>query len=139
MEQHTGPQHAIVFFDGVCNLCARSVQFIIRQDPNGYFQFASLQSEMGQRAQSAIKQQTGKAPDSVVLLQEGRYFTGSDAALRIARHLKGGWKLLSYLKVIPSFLREPVYRLVANNRYRLFGKKESCWLPTPALKERFLD
>lgn len=130
---------AIVFFDGLCNLCEHSVQFIIRHDKEGYFHFASLQSAAGQQALAAIKNETGKAPDSVVLLEHGRYSAGSEAAVRIARHLNGGWKLLSVFRFVPAFLREPVYRLLANNRYRLFGKKQSCWLPTPALKQRFLD
>lgn len=129
---------AVVFFDGVCNLCARSVQFIIRHDPVAYFCFASLQSAAGQEAVAAIASQRGKAPDAVVLLRQGRYYTGSDAAVRIARHLSGGWRLLSLLRFVPRLVREPVYRFIARHRYRWFGKKQSCWLPSPALKNRFL-
>lgn len=129
---------ALVIFDGRCLLCERSVQFIIRHDPKAYFRFASLQSEAGQKALAAIAQQTGKTPDAVVLLQEGKYYTGSDAAVRIARHLNGGWKLLSLFRFLPRLIREAGYNLLARNRYRWFGKKETCWMPEPHLNKRFL-
>lgn len=138
MKEKAPQKNAIVFFDGVCNLCARSVQFIIRHDATAYFHFASLQSEMGKQARAAVRHEKGKFPDSVVLLQDGVYYTGSDAALRIAGHLNGAWRLLSALRVIPRLIREPFYRVIANNRYRWFGKQESCWLPTPELKSRFV-
>lgn len=129
--------HPIVLFDGVCNLCNGSVQFILKRDPRGRFRFASLQSEAGRR----LMTEHGLDPDalsSVVVIEDGRAWQESSAALRIARHLPGGWKLLRIFAVIPRPLRDAVYRLIARNRYRWFGKTETCWLPTPELKERFL-
>lgn len=129
--------HPIVLFDGVCNLCSGSVQFILRRDPAGTFRFASLQSDL---AQSLL---TGrgldpKALDSVVVVEGDRLYRESDAALRIARDLKGAWKALSVFRVVPRPVRDWAYRLIARNRYRWFGKSETCWLPTPELRGRFL-
>lgn len=129
--------HPVVLFDGVCNLCSGSVQFILKRDPQGLFRFASLQSDAGRR----LMTEHGLDPDalsSVVLLEDGRAWQESSAALRIARRLPGGWKLLRLFSVIPRPLRDAVYRWIARNRYRWFGKTEACWLPTPELKGRFL-
>ncbi|HSG38082.1 MAG TPA: thiol-disulfide oxidoreductase DCC family protein [Thermoanaerobaculia bacterium] len=129
--------HPIVLFDGVCNLCSGSVQFILQRDPAGKFRFASLQSDHGQR----LLTERGidpKALDSVVVIDGGRLYRESDAALRIARDLKGAWKVLTVFRVIPRPLRDWAYRLIARNRYRWFGKAETCWLPTPELRGRFL-
>ncbi|MBK0404788.1 thiol-disulfide oxidoreductase DCC family protein [Adhaeribacter sp. BT258] len=131
-------QHAIIFFDGVCNLCNGFVQFVIERDPEGYFQFASLQSEA---AQPYLKkfQLDENALSSVVLVENGKCYTQSSAALRILKKLSGGWPLLFAGILIPRFLRDGLYNFIARNRYRWFGKQESCWLPTPALKQRFLS
>jgi predicted DCC family thiol-disulfide oxidoreductase YuxK len=129
--------HPIVLFDGVCNLCNGSVQFILKRDPQARFRFASLQSEAG----GSLMRHHGLDPEalsSVVVIDDGRVWRESSAALRIARHLPGGWKLLRILTVIPRPLRDGVYRLIARNRYRWFGKTETCWLPTPELRGRFL-
>lgn len=130
------PQQPIVLFDGVCNLCASSVQWIIRHDDAAVFRFASLQGAVG----STLRQEYNipADTDSVVLIEDGKYWVMSDAALRIARHCKG-WRWLFALRFVPSFLRNGVYRFIAANRYRWFGKKSECWLPTPELKARFLD
>ncbi|MFM7709349.1 MAG: thiol-disulfide oxidoreductase DCC family protein [Ferruginibacter sp.] len=131
---HTGP---IVLFDGVCNLCNHSVQFIIKRDPDARFRFAALQSPVGE----ALCQQYGIDPtktDSVILIQNKKAQTHSSAALRIARQLRGPVKILYLLIIIPYFLRDLVYNLIARNRYRWYGKKESCMIPTPDLKSRFL-
>ncbi len=129
--------HPLVLFDGVCNLCNRSVQFIIERDPDARFRFASLQSPLGEklRAKLGIDPQ---AVDSVILVEGDRWSKESDAALRIARELRGAWKALALLRVIPRPLRDAGYRLIARNRYRWFGRQETCWLPTPELRERFL-
>lgn len=129
--------HPVVLFDGVCNLCNGSVQFILKRDPQGRFRFASLQSEPGRR----LMTEHGLDPDalsSVVVVEEGRVWKESSAALRIARHLPGAWKLLGIFTLVPRPLRDAAYRLIARNRYRWFGKMETCWLPTPELKGRFL-
>lgn len=129
--------HPIVLFDGVCNLCNGSVQFILRRDPAGKFRFASLQSDLGQR----LLTERGLDPealDSVVVVDGDRFYRESDAALRIARDLKGAWKALTVFRLIPRPLRDWLYRLIARNRYSWFGKAETCWLPTPELRGRFL-
>lgn len=129
--------HPIVLFDGVCNLCSGSVQFILKRDPEGRFRFASLQSEAG-RSLMTEHELDPDALSSVVVIEDGRAYQESSAALRIARHLPGAWKLLRVFVVIPRPIRDAVYRLIARNRYRWFGKTEACWLPTPELRARFL-
>jgi len=129
--------HPILLFDGVCNLCSGSVQLIIRRDPEARFRFASLQSEVGQRYLEEL-QVDRDAVDSVILVEGGRWYKESDAALRIARLLGGPWKAMGILRLLPRPLRDRLYRFIARHRYRWFGKRESCWLPTPELRERFL-
>lgn len=132
------PRHPTILFDGVCNLCNGSVQFILKRDPESRFRFASLQSEAGRR----LVAENGLDPDvlsSVILIEDGKVYRESTAALRIARHLSGAWKLLRVLVLIPRPIRDAAYRLIARNRYRWFGKSETCWLPTPELRARFLD
>lgn len=129
----------ILFFDGVCNLCNAAVQFVIRHDREGKVRFASLQSAAGAAARAAVLSQIGRVPDSLILFENGQYYTESDAALCLAAHLDGGWKALRHLRLFPRFLRNAVYRLVAANRYRVFGKKDACMIPTPELRGRFLD
>ena len=129
---------AVVLFDGVCNLCSGAVQFIIKRDPSAYFKFASLQSAYGQQQLTRF----GLDPNSlhsVILIQGDTIYQRSDAALEIVRKLGAGWPLLFGFKILPRFLRDAVYNLIAGNRYRLFGKKDSCWIPTPELKSRFKD
>ena len=128
---------AVVLFDGVCNLCNGSVQFIVRHDPAGRFRFASLQSEAGQ----ALLRRHGLDPHdlfSVILVEGGRAYARSDAALRIARGLSGAWRAAGALRVVPRPLRDAVYGWVARNRYRWFGRREACMVPTPELRARFL-
>ena len=127
----------IVLFDGVCNLCNGSVQFLIKRDREALFRFASLQSETGQKLQADLGMDS-QALDSVILVEDGRWYKESDAALRIARNLPGAWQLLTAFRIIPRPLRDAAYRLIARNRYRWFGKTETCWLPTPELRGRFL-
>jgi predicted DCC family thiol-disulfide oxidoreductase YuxK len=129
--------HPIVLFDGICNLCSGSVQFILRRDPTGTFRFASLQSDLAQRLLTE-RGLDPKALDSVVVVDGDRFYRESDAALRIARDLKGAWKALTVFRLIPRPVRDWAYRLIARNRYSWFGKAETCWLPTPELKGRFL-
>jgi predicted DCC family thiol-disulfide oxidoreductase YuxK len=134
----TVTERPILFFDGYCNLCNRSIQFIIRHDKRERFFFASLQSVAGKQAIAAITRQKGQAPDSLVLYYKERYYTQSDAALRAAGLLGGAWPALSVFLIIAPFIRNGIYHLIARNRYRWFGKRNECMMPTPELKARFL-
>ncbi len=125
---------AIILFDGVCNLCNGAVTFIIDRDPNGYFAFAPLQSETGRELLEGAKTDL----ESIVLIENGERYSQSTAALRVARRLRNPWPLLYGFIVVPKALRDGVYDWIAANRYRWFGKIESCRLPTPELRERFL-
>lgn len=128
----------VVLFDGVCNFCNASVQFIIRHDPKGHFRFGTLQSEAGQ---AILKKQglDSLQPDSVVLYSGGKCYTRSGAALRIARKLSGAWPLAYYLFFpVPWFIRDLVYQLISKYRYRWFGRRESCMIPSPGIRARFL-
>jgi predicted DCC family thiol-disulfide oxidoreductase YuxK len=129
---------AIVLFDGVCNFCNGTVNFIIRRDRKDNFRFAPLQSEIGQKL---LRQYDLNAPgiDSVVLIENGRAFTHSTAALKIARQLGGAWQIFSIFQFVPRPARDFFYRLFARNRYRLFGKREVCMMPTWEIKARFLS
>jgi predicted DCC family thiol-disulfide oxidoreductase YuxK len=132
------PSEAIILFDGVCNLCSGSVQFVIKRDPDAWFKFASLQSDFGQQQlQKAGLDQ--KSFHSIILINGDKIYQRSDAALEIARKLKGAWPVLYGFKILPRFLRDAVYNLIGRNRYQLFGKKDACWIPTPELKSRFKD
>ena len=131
------PSHPVVLFDGVCNLCDASVNFLIDRDPGARLRFASLQSDAGSRllALHGIDRTT---TDSVVLVEDGRAWVESDAAARIARHLPWPWRAGAAFRFLPRLLRDGAYRLVARNRYRWFGTREACRLPTPELRARFL-
>lgn len=125
--------HAIVLFDGVCNLCNHSVRFVIERDPESYFRFASLQSDVAVELLSRYGRAPVSAPpDSIVLIENGRVFESSTAALRIARRLRGAWKFLYFFIVIPRPIRDAVYRWIARNRYRWFGTREDVCLVPPA-------
>lgn len=127
----------VLLFDGVCNLCQSSVQFVIARDPGGAVRFASLQSEVGR----GLLQAHGLAADhldSLVLIEGGKAWTHSDAALRLTRYLTGPWPLMRIFLATPRFVRDAVYGLIARNRYRLFGREDSCWLPSPDLDARFI-
>jgi len=129
---------AIVLFDGVCNLCHSSVNFVIERDARAYFRFASLQSEVGQ----TLMKTHGLASRelrSVVLIEDGKAYESSTAALRIAWRLTVGWRLLYLFILIPRPVRDAVYKWVAKHRYRWFGVSNTCLVPTPERRARFLD
>lgn len=129
----------IVLFDGVCNLCNRTIQHIIKRDKEDIFRFAALQSEIGKKLVSERNIDTSKV-DSIILIEPGvAYYVKSEAALKIGRHLKGYRTLSSVLNLIPSSLRNIVYDFVAKNRYSWYGKKDQCMVPTPELKAKFLE
>lgn len=127
----------IILFDGVCNLCNGAVQFTIQHDPNEKFLFASLQSETGQQI---LKQFGLPFTDfnSFLLVQDEKIFSKSTGALKVARQLKGAWKLLYIFIIVPRFIRDFVYRWIAKNRYKWFGQQQQCTVPTPQLQARFL-
>ena len=130
-------RHGIVLFDGVCNFCSGAVNFIIDHDPDGYFKFASLQSEAGQELLKRFKLPTDDF-DTMVLIENNTYFNKSTAALRIARHLKGPLSLGFAGIIVPRFLRDKGYEFIAKRRYQWFGKQDQCRMPTPAIRARFL-
>jgi predicted DCC family thiol-disulfide oxidoreductase YuxK len=130
-------KHPILLFDGVCNLCNASVQFVLKRDPEGRFRFASLQSEAAQELLAQFEHAPADL-STVVLIENGQLYTKSDAALRAARRLPGLWPLLYGFIILPRFLRNGVYDWIARNRYRWFGREEQCMLPRPEWKERFL-
>jgi predicted DCC family thiol-disulfide oxidoreductase YuxK len=128
----------VILFDGICNLCNNSVQFVIRRDRAKQFRFASLQSEYGKQF-LAIHQLPQTDYNSFILFENNTVFTRSTAALKVVRKLNGGWPVLYTLIVVPRFLRDFLYDLIARNRYRWFGKRETCWVPTLELKNLFFD
>jgi predicted DCC family thiol-disulfide oxidoreductase YuxK len=127
---------SIVLFDGVCNFCSDSVNFIIDHDRADRFKFAPLQSDIGRELRA--KYEVDETIDSIVVIEDGRAFTHSSAALRIAKGLGGLWSILYALVVVPRPVRDYFYRLFAKYRYRLFGKKDACMIPTPEVRARFL-
>lgn len=131
------PASAIVLFDGVCNLCQGAVGFLLPRDRWGRLRFASLQSDAGRRllAEHGLDRAT---PDSLVLVDNGRAWVKSAAALRIARHLGGAWRLTALFWIVPRPLRDWAYDVIARNRYRWFGRTEACLLPRPEWQGRFL-
>lgn len=125
-----------MLFDGTCNLCNGAVQFIIDHERAPTLKFASLQSEA---ASELLGAPLGPGdPETVMLVEDGRTYTHSTAALRVARHLRAPWRWLVVFVVVPRFVRDAVYRWIARHRYRWFGKSETCRVPTPELRARFL-
>jgi predicted DCC family thiol-disulfide oxidoreductase YuxK len=148
-------KHGLILFDGVCVLCSRTVHWIIRRDRAGYFRFAPLQSETAKqliRVHAAAGQdirndpqhirkdpKRNNVPDSIILLEGGRMYAESTAVLRIARRLDGPWKLAAALLIVPKAARDAAYRWVARNRYRWFGRRDRCMIPSPGIRDRFLS
>jgi predicted DCC family thiol-disulfide oxidoreductase YuxK len=129
---------AVVLFDGVCNFCNSTVNFIIDRDPAGYFNFAALQSEPAQHLLAGCGLPSGLL-DNIVLVEDGACYTRSTAALRILRHLRGPWVLLYVLLLVPRPIRDAGYDCFARNRYRWFGKRSECSIPSPEIRARFLE
>jgi predicted DCC family thiol-disulfide oxidoreductase YuxK len=138
----------VVLFDGVCNFCDASVNFVIEHDRDGYFKFAPLQSETGMKlaAEHGLDSKVSNAEpadgsipiDSVILIEDEKPYTHSTAALRIARRLGPPWSWLYVFIVIPKPIRDLAYNLFAKYRYKVFGKKDECMLPSPEVRARFL-
>lgn len=130
--------HPVILFDGVCNLCNTFVDFVIRRDPEGVYRFASLQSALGQeKTRNCQLMNTGA--DSVILVEHDQCYVRSTAVLRIIRKLRFPWPLGYMFIVVPEELRDWIYDMVAKNRYRWFGKRDTCRLPTAQEQARFLD
>ncbi|MFC5471992.1 thiol-disulfide oxidoreductase DCC family protein [Cohnella suwonensis] len=128
---------SIVLIDGVCHFCHGAAKFIIARDPKARFRFASLQSVTGESllGEGGL---SSTSMDTFVLIENGKFYTKSTAALRIARRLAGGWPLLYAGIVVPKFARDAIYGFVAKRRYKWFGREDSCMLPTPDVRGRFL-
>lgn len=129
---------SVILFDGVCNLCNGFVQFVIARDPGARFQFASLQSAAAARLLDN-RRTTTQLPDSIVLVEGDRITTESAAALRILGALGFPWSVAGVFVLVPRPVRDLVYRWVARNRYRWFGRRDVCMMPTADLQARFLD
>lgn len=129
----------VVFFDGVCNLCNWSVDFIIKRDTEGVFKFASLQSDVAKGLLDEHRSIVDNGMRTIVLLKNDRLYYRSDAVLEICRDLSNPWPLLSMFKVIPRFIRDAVYRIISKNRYRWFGQRNTCRVPTVEEQQRFLE
>ena len=128
----------VILFDGVCNLCNSSVQYVIRHDPKKIFRFASLQSPYAQKILADFHLPVNDF-NSFVLFENNTVYTRSTAALKVAKRLSGWIKILWVFLIVPKFIRDAVYNIIAKNRYKWFGKREACWVPTPELKSLFLD
>lgn len=131
-------QQPVILFDGVCNLCSNVVQFVIKKDTKDLFRFASLQSSFGEEVLQKFHLPPN-ALNSFILLQHGKVYTKSTGALMVAKQMHGLWPLLYCFIIVPKFIRNAVYNYIANHRYKWFGKKEECWLPTPKLQQKFIN
>ncbi|ASN04928.1 thiol-disulfide oxidoreductase DCC family protein [Virgibacillus necropolis] len=127
----------IVLFDGVCNFCDWSVQFIIKRDPKGHYKFASLQSNIGKMI--AREHHIPSDIDSFILVDNRKCYYKSTAALRVCKKLKGTWKMVYFFIIIPKPIRDFFYEVLAKNRYKWFGKKDSCMIPSPEMRNRFIQ
>jgi predicted DCC family thiol-disulfide oxidoreductase YuxK len=127
----------VILFDGICNLCNSSVQFVINHDPHGKFKFASIQSEAGQRLMK-LYNIPGSVNDSFILISDDNVYTKSTAALKVAKELKGVVNSLYGFILVPQFIRNAVYNIISRNRYKWFGKKDACMIPSKEINAKFL-
>ncbi len=132
----TNETAGIILFDGVCNYCNAMVNFVIKRDKKNRFLFAPLQSEKG--AELRKKYHIADSIDSFIYIEKGTASIYSTGALKVCRYLSGGWPLLYGLIIVPVFLRDGIYKWVARNRYKWFGKKETCMIPSPEVRQKFL-
>ena len=127
----------IILFDGICNFCNSAINFTIKRDKKKQIKFAPLQSEAGQKLLKEYRLPVNEF-ESFVLIENNKALTKSTAALAVCKHLKGAWPLCYGLIIIPSFIRNAVYDFIARNRYKWFGSKDACMIPTPDIRARFL-
>ncbi len=139
MKQELPKHKKIILFDGVCNLCNSSINYIIDHDKKDVFRFVALQSDLGKKIQTHL----GISPvnlDSIILyIPSKAYYVKSTAALKIAQNFKGAWKFSCIFYLIPTFIRDYIYNFIAKNRYKWYGKQDNCRVPTVELQEKFLD
>lgn len=136
MDKNAEPCDCLIVFDGVCNFCDSSVNFIIKRDRNRFFKFAAMQSAVGQRLLAAHDLSSDNI-DSFLLVKSGKVLFKSDAVAAVAKELDRPWNHLAVLRIVPRPMRDFLYSLIARNRYRWFGRREYCRAPTPELKDRF--
>lgn len=127
----------VILFDGVCNFCNSSVNFIIRHDKKDYFRFTPLQSEIGMKISEKYNLDSGNLK-SVILVDKGKIYTKTTAALRIAKQLSGAWPVLYVFIIIPAPIRDVVYNIIAKYRYKWWGERDACMIPTPEIRKKFL-
>lgn len=130
--------HSIILFDGVCNFCNSAVNFVIKRDKKNLIQFAPLQSETAHVLLIKYEMKTQEVK-SFIFIENGKAYMQSTAALKVCRHLSGAWPALYSLIIIPSFIRDGIYNWIAKNRYKWFGRKNECMIPTPELQAKFLN
>lgn len=130
-------QQPIILFDGICNFCNNSVIFILKRNIKTPIYFAALQSEVGQRLLTEYELPV-KEMESIVFIEQGKTYMQSTAALRICRYLRGLWPLCYGFIIVPKFIRDGIYNWIAKNRYKWFGIRQECMIPTPEMKTRFL-
>lgn len=131
-------QHSIILFDGVCNLCNAAVLFVIKRDKKNQFLFASLQSPEGKKILTEYNFPEDEI-HSFILVEKGKVYTRSTAALKVIKKLNGLWRFFYGFIIVPKFIRDGVYDIVAKKRYQWFGKKNECMIPTPRLRAKFLN
>lgn len=129
--------HPIILFDGICNLCNSAVSFVIKRDKKSLIQFASLQTDPAKKLLEQFNLPT-QSINTVILIEKGVMYTQSTAVLKICKYLNGLWPLFYGLIIVPTFIRDGIYQLIATNRYQWFGKREKCMVPSPELSARFL-
>ncbi len=129
---------SIILFDGVCNFCNSAVNFVIKRDKNNLIQFSPLQTEIAHELLARHKLPTENMK-SFIFIEEGKSYTQSTAALKVCRYLTGLWPLLYSFIIIPHFIRDGIYKWIAKNRYKWFGQKNECMIPTPELLAKFLN
>lgn len=129
----------IIFFDGVCNLCNGAVNFVIDRDTENHYSFSSLQSDFAKRTLSEKGVDPTELKTIILLDTQNNLHFKSSAALNVLSNLKSKWRILSIFRFVPRFIRDFVYDLIARNRYNMFGRKDTCRIPTPELRKRFLD
>jgi len=131
-------QQPLILFDGVCNFCNSAVNFVIKKDKQGLIQFAPLQSEKGRLYFRQYNLPAADEMKSFVFIEDDKVYTRSTAALRVCRHLKGLWPLCFGFIIVPRFIRDGIYNLIAKNRYKWFGVRDQCMIPTPEVRKRFV-
>jgi predicted DCC family thiol-disulfide oxidoreductase YuxK len=131
-------EHGVILFDGVCNFCNNKINLVIRKDKKDFFRFAALQSEAGKKILAANGIEITPEPDTFIFIEKNKIYNRSSAALHIVKHMSGLWPALFVFIIVPRFLRDIVYKIIARNRYKWWGVRESCMVPTPEVRKKFL-